>query len=574
MPNKSKSVRCQYDDKDMERAVTAVSCGMSIRTAAAQFGVPRSTLHDRLSGKVGPSPSHGKQTVFPEIVERKFAEKIKEAATMGFGLDRKQLQVKAAQLAKKMKLKTPFKSGIPGKDWLSGFLKRHSITLRCQTALSTVRGRMLNETVIQKYFDDLQGVIESLNLQNSPEQIWNMDESSLSLTHKPTKVYAEKSARNIPGRVGNNRETVTITACVNAAGNDIPPMIIVKGKTRKSLHAYNLKSGPVGAKYTYQEKGWMENSLGKEWFDGVFLEHCGTKRPQLLILDSHSSHETLDIIQSAKENNVTLFALPPHTTQWLNPLDKTLFGPLSKEYNKQCTYFMTESPNNIVCKWEFPRLFKIAYEIAFNKHNIRKGFETCGIFPFNPKAIPPTAINPSLPFDMGMAHKSLVNDPHQGSQTQQPDHSPDLTKVTKPIENQCNDHAGRPTQELNVIPQQTSVDIIAEADANGVMEIEAAEAAEVLQAILDSNIDLQIDHLFELPSPVRKTQENKKRKLTSHRILTSDEIIQEKENAKQMKEEQIKIKAEKKKERELNRVQNSSKKSKPNKKTKPINTRQ
>ena len=108
-----------------------------------------------------------------------------------------------------MKLKTPFKSGIPGKDWLSGFWKRHSITLRCRSALSTVRGRMLIETVIQKYFDDLQGVIESLNLQNSPEQIWNMDESSLSLTHKPTKVYAEKSARNIPGRVGNNRKSIT-----------------------------------------------------------------------------------------------------------------------------------------------------------------------------------------------------------------------------------------------------------------------------------------------------------------------------------------------------------------------------
>ena len=62
MPNKSKSVRCQYDDKDMEQAVTAVSCGMSIKTAAAQFGVPQSTLHDRVSGKVGPSPSHGKQS--------------------------------------------------------------------------------------------------------------------------------------------------------------------------------------------------------------------------------------------------------------------------------------------------------------------------------------------------------------------------------------------------------------------------------------------------------------------------------------------------------------------------------
>ena len=144
-----------------------------------------------------------------------------------------------------MKLKTPFKSSIPGKDWLSSFLKCHSIMLRCQTALLTVCGPMLNETVIQKYFNDIQGVIESLNLQNSPEQIWNMDESLLSLTHKPTKVYVEESVRNIPGRVGNNRESITMNACVNAAGNDIPPMIIVKGKTRKSLYMYKLKRGQI-----------------------------------------------------------------------------------------------------------------------------------------------------------------------------------------------------------------------------------------------------------------------------------------------------------------------------------------
>ena len=56
MPNKNKSVCCQYDDKDMEQAVTAVSCGMSIKTAAAEFGVPQSTLHDRVSGKSRPEP--------------------------------------------------------------------------------------------------------------------------------------------------------------------------------------------------------------------------------------------------------------------------------------------------------------------------------------------------------------------------------------------------------------------------------------------------------------------------------------------------------------------------------------
>ena len=34
----------------MEKALHAVSEGMSVREAAAKFGVPKSTLHDRISG--------------------------------------------------------------------------------------------------------------------------------------------------------------------------------------------------------------------------------------------------------------------------------------------------------------------------------------------------------------------------------------------------------------------------------------------------------------------------------------------------------------------------------------------
>lgn len=67
---------------------------------------------------------------------------------------------------------------------------------------------------------------------------------------KPTKAYARKNTRNVPGKVGNSRESVTVTACVNATGKDIPPMVIVKGKTRKSLHAHNITEGPITAKYT------------------------------------------------------------------------------------------------------------------------------------------------------------------------------------------------------------------------------------------------------------------------------------------------------------------------------------
>ena len=62
-----------------------------------------------------------------------------------------------------------------------------------------------------------------------------MDETWISLCHKPSKVYAQKGARNILGRVSNTRQTLTFVACVNAMGNEVPPMIIAKGKTSTCL---------------------------------------------------------------------------------------------------------------------------------------------------------------------------------------------------------------------------------------------------------------------------------------------------------------------------------------------------
>ena len=77
--------------------------------------------------------------------------------------------------------------------------------------------------------------------------------------------------------------------------------------------------------------------IGIQWCEGHFLKQCGIAQPQLLILDSHSSQESLNLLTSAKANDIHLLALPPHTTHWMNPLDKTSFGPFQKEYNTVCT---------------------------------------------------------------------------------------------------------------------------------------------------------------------------------------------------------------------------------------------
>ena len=100
---------------------------MSVRQAAGQYNVPKSTLHDRSSGKVQPGAVYGKQPVLSYDVEESMATSVKEAASQGFGITRQQLMLKAGQIARRLKLTTPFRDGVPGDDWLQdGFLRRNT----------------------------------------------------------------------------------------------------------------------------------------------------------------------------------------------------------------------------------------------------------------------------------------------------------------------------------------------------------------------------------------------------------------------------------------------------------------
>ena len=197
MPHKGQGIKSQYSQVALNNAVDAVkSTAMSVRQASQHFGVPRSTIQDRLSGRVEVGISPGKQPVFSKDVEDRLAEKIKGAASMGMGLSRQQIIAKAAQLARTMKIKTPFKNGIPGKDWVDGFLRRHpDLSLRSPSPLSTVRCRMLNKVVTQKYFDHLSQIIADNQLHDKPHAIWYMDETSVSLCHRQAGFMHRKGLR-------------------------------------------------------------------------------------------------------------------------------------------------------------------------------------------------------------------------------------------------------------------------------------------------------------------------------------------------------------------------------------------
>ena len=104
----------------------------------------------------------------------------------------------------------------------------------------------------------------------------------------------------------------------------------------------------------------------------------------------------------AIQHDIHILCLPPHTTHALQPLDRSVFGPLNKAFNTVCSEFLAENALHSVNKWSFPGLLSSSWDIAFTKSNIQSGFRACGIYPFNPRAVDQGMLLPSKPSDSAL----------------------------------------------------------------------------------------------------------------------------------------------------------------------------
>lgn len=90
----------------------------------------------------------------------------------------------------------------------------------------------------------------------------------------------------------------------------------------------------------YQKKGWTDGEIGAEWMK-IFEEQTREKADgehQLLLLDGHNSHFTVEFLQLARLRNIVVLCYPAHGTHIYQGLDIIIFAVfkllLSKERDK------------------------------------------------------------------------------------------------------------------------------------------------------------------------------------------------------------------------------------------------
>ena len=239
--------------------------------------------------------------------------------------------------------------GRVGCDCFAGFLKRHpSLSIRTPEVTSIGWATAFNIPTVEMFNDTLASVMDKHKFE--AKDIWNVDETGITIVQKPNKRVATTGAKQVGMLVSAERGTlVTVCAAVSAVGQSLPPFLVFP---RVTFPDHFLKGAPVGSAGTAHKSGWMtEENFPK--FLKHFHDHvrCSNESPVFILLDNHSSNLAIATLDYAKKNGVVLMSFPPHCSHKLQPLELSLYGPLKKRTSRA--------------------------------RNVAAGFVKAGVFPFN-----------------------------------------------------------------------------------------------------------------------------------------------------------------------------------------------
>lgn len=278
----------------------------------------RTTIARRKKSQIRP-PKHyrSKWSLLSKAQEERLLRHIDGLTKKGFPPNHHQFPVWVANISGK----------VPGKDWSYKFVLNHY-------------------WLVNNYFQLVKEKMEKHYF--APENTYNMDEKGFPIgkvnkTRRTFSHYWKKQGKLQGAAQDGNRIWITLLACVCANGSSLPQALI-----------HPAKSGNVqdswldGCYFASSPTGWTNNELGMGWLSHIFDRHTKLKArqgrdPRLLLIDGHGSHLNLDFIYWCEKRNISICAYPPHSTHRLQPLDMSLFSPLSTYYSQALDQWIHET---------------------------------------------------------------------------------------------------------------------------------------------------------------------------------------------------------------------------------------
>jgi hypothetical protein len=236
--------------------------------------------------------------------------------------------------------------------WIQNFLRRQNL-----------QRRSITSTLHAPKSINLAHIRESiLRSQYSPVELWNADETAITLNISPSHVFINSDTRRAIGLDDDNKTRMTMMIATNSCGSFMPKFYIIKNSVfdvdqRSSRVLQNLKEkllkpeewtlrtwfreidgimhyrhilqNGAGDTIVANPRAWMDTPTALQWIDCIVTPYLNGMRG-CLVWDNFAVHTTVAVKDALAKIKVESLMLPPNCTSLVQPLDLIVNGEIKK----------------------------------------------------------------------------------------------------------------------------------------------------------------------------------------------------------------------------------------------------
>ncbi|SJX64987.1 related to transposase [Sporisorium reilianum f. sp. reilianum] len=353
----------------------------SISAAAAFHGVAKTMLYNQLKGVQAKKDAQTNQQALLLAAESILVNHIRRCSATSFLLNPADvcnfaLTLKEGEAASSATEKISV-------SWLQSFLLRHpELKSTWSWCLENARVRGTDEQAIRDWFTRFQEIIMEYRI--SSNNIFNMDETGFVFDLSGSQhviVPGSDLAGWFKAQPGN-RQNATVIKVIGSRGQVLLPLIITKGKLHTVGKQQRMEDILATWHFSKGPSGWTDNNLAVLWVENIFDVNTKLSTPSewhLLIIDGHTSHTSSRFIDALWKQHILPVCLPAHATHIMQPLDMSIFGPITVAYWCLVTKLAPHVDTAGIDKVQFGTLYAQAWAKMLTLAAAKKAFQDTGL---------------------------------------------------------------------------------------------------------------------------------------------------------------------------------------------------
>ncbi|SJX62091.1 related to transposase [Sporisorium reilianum f. sp. reilianum] len=264
-------------------------------------------------------------------------------------------------------------------SWLQSFLLQHpELKSTWSQCLENAHVRGTDKQTILEWFSRFQEIIMEYRI--SSNNIFNMDETGF--------VFGLGSSQHVimPGgdpagwfkAQPGNHQNATVIEAISSGGQVLLPLIITKGKLHTVGEQWHMEDILATWHFSKGPSSWTDNDLTILWVENIFDVNTKLSMPSewcLLIIDSHASHTSSRFINTLWKRHILPVCLLAHTMHVMQPLDVSIFGPITAAYQHLVTQFAPHVDAAGINKAQFSMLYTQAQVKMLTLAAAKKAFQ-------------------------------------------------------------------------------------------------------------------------------------------------------------------------------------------------------